>query len=106
MSKPRVVDSVPVPEEPSDAEIEAAIEDQTALVGPILQELYQHAAEDTDWWLKKSSLKILATWTMNLLDVAQIMEQQLEAAKAVIGSQEEELEKLRPEKAKIWTPFS
>ena len=89
-----------------DEDVEQAIATQAALVGPILDELYEHAATDTDWWLKKSSLKILANWTMSLLDIASIMEQQLEAAQAVIGAQEKELEELRPVKQKIWTPFT
>ena len=97
---------LPVLPDQDDENIEAAIQGQVDLVGPILTELYEHAASDQDWWLKKSSLKILANWTMSLLDVAQVMEQQLEAAKEVIGAQEKELEELRPEKQKIWTPFS
>ena len=92
-------------DELSDEEMAAAIQDQSALVGPILNEFLKHAAEGTDYWLKKKSLRILADWIMSLQNIATLMEQQLEALSSVCAAQEAELEELRPTKKAIWTPF-
>jgi hypothetical protein len=93
-------------DEPSDEEIRAGIAAKAALVGPILAEFMQHANDNTDYWLKKASLRILGEWIMSLQDVATLMEQQIESLTEVLGAQEKELEELRPEKKQIWTPFS
>ena len=87
-----------------DAEIEQGIQDQMAMVGPILNELFKAAATDTDLWLKKKSLAILSNWILSLQNVATLMEQQLDAASRVVAAQEKELEESRPHKKKIWTP--
>ena len=103
---PKVVETQADTQEAQDAEVESAVAAQIALVGPILKEFMRHATEGTDYWLRKSSLRILANWIMSLQDSATLMQQQLEAAQQVLGAQEKELEELRPVKNKIWTPFS
>ena len=74
------------------------------LVGPILNELFKAGAEKKNYWLKGKSTRILADWIIQLQNLADIMQQQLEAASQVIQAQEQELEELRPERGKIWTP--
>ena len=92
------------PASPDSEEIAENIEQQVALVGPILTEMYRKAASNEDMWLKKKSLKIVCGWTQSLQDVATLMEQQIEAMSEVIASQEAELEQLRPVKGKVWVP--
>ena len=71
---------------------EHQIEEQMALIGPILSELYMKAAEGKDYWLKKRSLQLLADWIMSVQDIATLLTQQLEAAQQVIAAQEKELD--------------
>ena len=89
----------------TDINPQEMIEKQATLVGPILNELYTKAAEGKDYWLKKRSLQLLADWIMSVQDIATLLTQQLEAAQQVIAAQEKELEELRPDKGKVWTPF-
>jgi len=89
----------------TDDDLQDNILTQANLVGPILKEFLRHAADGTDYWLKKRSLRILADWIISLQNVATLMEQQLEAASSVVAAQEKELEELRPTKKQIWTPF-
>ena len=89
----------------TDINPQEMIEKQATLVGPILNELYTKAAEGNDYWLKKRSLQLLADWIMSVQDIATLLTQQLEAAQTVIAAQEKELEELRPDKGKVWTPF-
>ena len=86
-------------------DIGESIEQQVALVGPVLAEMYKAAAEGRDYWLKKASLQRLTNWIMTVQDIATLMQQQLEAAEQVIAAQEAELEQLRPVKRKMWTPL-
>ena len=86
-------------------DIEESVEQQVALVGPVLAEMYKAAAEGRDYWLKKASLQRLTNWIMTVQDIATLMQQQLEAAEQVIAAQESELEQLRPVKRKMWTPL-
>jgi len=81
------------------------LSEQAALVGPILNELFRKSAEGEDYWLKKKSLQLLTDWIMSVQDIATLLTQQLEAAQTVIAAQEKELEELRPDKGKMWTPF-
>ena len=86
-------------------DIQESVEQQVALVGPVLAEMYKAAAEGRDYWLKKASLQRLTDWIMTVQDIATLMQQQLEAAEQVIAAQEQELEALRPVKRKMWTPL-
>ena len=87
-----------------DEQLRTEIEQQTALVGPILNELFAKGAVKDDYWLKGASTRILSDWIIGLQNMATLFQQQLEAAGQVIGAQEEELQQLRPQKKKVWTP--
>lgn len=93
-------------EEPVNEDIQLAIEELSALVGPVLKELFAKAATNDDYWLKKRSVKHLARWIQSTQDIADVMHQTIEQMQHVISAQEKELEELRPEKSKVWTPFS
>ena len=86
-------------------DIQESVEQQIALVGPVLAEMYKASAEGRDYWLKKKSLQRLTNWIMSVQDIATLMQQQLEAAEQVIAAQESELEQLRPVKKRMWTPL-
>ena len=88
----------------TEAETELAIEQLSALVGPVLQQLFKAEATNEDMWLKKKSVKHLARWIMHVQDVADVMAQTIQAAEQVIAAQEQELEQLRPAKGKVWIP--
>ena len=80
------------------------LEQQMALVEPILDGLFKAAATDDDYWLKKKSAKIFSDWIVSVLNVSQLMEQQVRALGETLQAQEKELEQLRPVKSKMWTP--
>ena len=90
-------------ESTTEAETELAIEELSALVGPVLNQLFRNAATNEDMWLKKKSVKHLAGWIQSTQDIADVMRQTIEQASEVISQQEAELEQLRPEK-KVWIP--
>lgn len=92
------------PENDENDEIELAIEQVAALVGPVLNQIFKAAATNEDLWLKKKSVKHLATWIQSTQDITDVLHQTLEQASLVIGAQEEELEKLRPTKRQVWIP--
>ena len=85
-------------------ETELAIERLSALVGPILNQLFAKAATNEDMWLKKKSVKRLADWIRSGQDIADIMHQTIEQMGEVLTAQEAELEELRPSKGKVWIP--
>ena len=94
------------PEEEYRQQAVESIETLLTLVGPILNELFRNAALGKDMWLKKKSVEILSNWIQTAQDTSTLMMRQLEAAEQVIAAQEKELEELRPEKSKVWTPFA
>ena len=87
-----------------EAETELAIEQLSALVGPVLQQIFKAAATNEDMWLKKKSVKHLAGWIQSTQDIADIMHQTIEQMGEVLTAQEAELEQLRPAKGKVWIP--
>ena len=95
---------VPTPLEPENDETELAIEELSALVGPILNQIFSNAATNQDMWLKKKSVKHLAGWIQSTQDIADIMHQTIEQMGEVLTAQEAELEQLRPAKGKMWVP--
>ena len=100
-TSPRVVEDRV---ESEDEELQLAIEQQMALVNPVLDGLFKAEALNDDYWLKKKSVKHLVHWIKSILDVANIQEQKITALMDIVGAQEAELEELRPAKGKIWTP--
>lgn len=91
-------------EDVTEAETQLAVEQVAALVGPVLNQLFKAAATNEDLWLKKKSVKHLATWIQSTQDITDVLHQALEQASEVIGAQEAELEQLRPTKGKVWIP--
>ena len=87
------------------AQVQLKIEQLAALVGPVLTELFSKAVTNDDMWLKKKSVQHLALWIQSVQDTSDLMRQTIDAMQNVITSQEQELEKLRPVKGKIWTPL-
>lgn len=88
----------------NDEQIGLAIEQLSALVGPILKEMFQRSAEGKDYWLKQASLQHLTRWIQSTQDIADVMQQTIEQMQHVIGAQEAELKELRPVQKKVWTP--
>jgi len=88
----------------TEAETELAIEQLSALVGPVLNQIFKAAATNEDMWLKKKSVKHLAGWIQSTQDIADIMHQTIEQMGEVLAAQEAELEQLRPTKGKVWIP--
>jgi len=94
----------PLEIEEEDDGVELAIEKMSALVGPVLKELFAKAELNEDYWLKKKSVKHLARWIQSVQDVTDVMYQANQQMQVVISAQEEELQKLRPEKKNFWIP--
>jgi len=88
----------------SEGGLDSSVAEIMALVDPILQQLFKAAAENDDYWMKSKTVSILADWIVSVLNVSQLMEQQVRALGASLQAQEKELEQLRPEKSKMWTP--
>lgn len=80
------------------------LEQQMALVEPVLDGLFKAAAEGDDYWMKKKSVRIFSDWIVSVLNVSQLLEQQVRALGETLQAQEKELEQLRPAKGKMWTP--
>ena len=98
----------PEPLEPAvnydDERLQTDIETQSALVGPILNELFAKGAVKDDYWLKGASTAILTDWIVGLQNMATLFEQQINSMGEVIDAQSRELEELRPKKKRVWTP--
>jgi hypothetical protein len=91
-------------DEPDADTLGSDLEQQMALVGPVLDGLFKAAATDDDIWLKKKSVRIFSDWIVSVLNVSQVMEQQVQALSVTVQAQEKELEQTRTVKAKMWTP--
>lgn len=80
-------------------ELEEQINEQVENVGTILESLFKHADDKQALWLKAKDCRTLATWIIDLQNIATLYEKQLEqAAQAIV-----ELEAASPKK-KLWRP--
>lgn len=72
-----------------------AIQARMEQVSQTLDLLFQAAEKEEAVWLKAKNARALASWIIDLQNVASLLEQQVEALKAEVAD--------RPAK-KIWTP--
>ena len=87
-----------------EVDLESNLASMMVLVEPVLDGLFKAAAENDDYWLKGKSVTVLSDWILSVLNIAQLMEQQVQALGTTLQAQEKELERLRPQKSKMWTP--
>jgi hypothetical protein len=99
-----VEDDLTLTEQPSDEEVQAAIEAQLDVVGPILSEMFKRAAEKQDYWLKGQYLQQLCDWIIGLQNMASMIEP-LSQALAEANAELEELKPSEP-KPKVFNPFA
>ena len=100
----KVEDDLTLTEEPTDEEVQAAIEAQLDVVGPVLSEMFKRAAEKQDYWLKGKYLQALCDWIIGLQNMASMIEplsQELANTQARLL----ELEGDEPTKKKLFNPF-
>lgn len=74
---------------------QAAIDQQILQVRETLDLLFNAANNNEDIWLKKKNARALATWIVNLQNIATLLEGQVEALKEEVANNP---------KSKIWTP--
>ncbi len=101
LPSPEVLES---PSEDADEFLKLAIEEQMALINPVLNEIFKYEAEGRALWLKKKSLSLLVHWIRTLLDIANVNEQKMEKMTEVMQAQEQELMQLRPDEGGIFIP--
>jgi hypothetical protein len=94
----------PPEEGPEGQEIAESIQQQMALVEPILDGLFKAAAEGDDYWLKGKSTTLLADWIIATMNIGAVMQQQIEAMGHALQAQEKQLEETRPAKGRMWVP--
>lgn len=82
-----------------DEELALTIEQQMALVEPILTGLFESAATGKDYWLKKRNLVILADWLQQVITHNSILNAKAEALEAALAQAAEAANESR-----IWVP--
>lgn len=86
------------PDELADANLTETIEQTVNDVGPILEQLFRHADDKTAYWLKASACRTLASWIIDMQNIAMLQEAQLQAAVEQINAEPEK------KKSRLWRP--
>jgi hypothetical protein len=107
---PELLELTDIVSEPTDEE-QAAFDGITKLVkkvAPILEKIGQGASRASNApsiRIKAKDAYYLMDWIVTLQNIGDLQSQQLESAKAVIGSQHEALQKYETQTGKkLWTP--
>ena len=89
------------PDQLADAnltDIQETINQQIQDVGEILNNLFDHAENKTALWLKGKDVRTLASWIIDLQNIATLQEAQLQAAVEQINTKPEK------KKSRLWRP--